>query len=124
MALNGFTTFNFTEGVPSVSVTNNGLTFNRSVMVKLGNPEYVVLLINEDARQIAIQVCPQETPNAVQFCKEGKVGSVRWNIKDLLNTISGMMSWDLLHSSYRVEGTLLKDDAAVLFDLNNASPLL
>ena len=39
----GFTAFNFNEGAPYVSITKNGVTFNKSVIMKLkyyqGNDE-------------------------------------------------------------------------------------
>ena len=44
--LEGFKPFNFSEGVPYVSITNNGMTFNKSVVMKLDYPEQVVLLID------------------------------------------------------------------------------
>ena len=116
--LEGFKPFNFSEGVPYVSITNNGMTFNKSVVMKLDYPEQVVLLI-------AIQVCSPDTPNAASFYKEKKnnVISVRWNGRDLLNTIQAMMGWDLSKGGFRIEGTLLKADHAMLFDLNAAAEL-
>lgn len=123
--LSGFKSFNFNEGVSYVSVTSNGVTFNRSVLLKLGCPEYVVLLINEETKQIAVQVCDESTTNAVSFFKEKKDGvlSVRWNARDLLNNLSTMMGWDLSKQSYRIEGVLLKDENAILFDFSKASEL-
>ena len=55
--LSKFKTFDFSEGVPFVSVTNNGLTFNKSVIMKMNYPLYVRLLINEEDKQIALQAC-------------------------------------------------------------------
>ena len=60
--LEGFKPFNFSEGVPYVSITNNGMTFNKSVVMKLDYPEQVVLLIDNETRRIAIQVCTPDTP--------------------------------------------------------------
>ena len=87
--LDGFTAFNFNEGVPYISVTSNGVTFNKSVVIKLGYPRRVVLLIDEAGKRIAIQKCEDWTPNATEFYKKKKseVISVRWNGKDLLNTL-------------------------------------
>lgn len=120
--LTGFTVFNFSEGVPYVSVTNNGITFNKSVVMKLEYPEYVLLLIDEDTRRIAIQRCDAETPNATSFYrpKKSKVISVRWNGRDLLNTIEEMMDWNLKEKSFKIDGNLLKAEQAMLFDLNTA----
>ena len=39
--LENFKPFNFNEGVPYVSITINGMTFNKSVIMKLEYPESV-----------------------------------------------------------------------------------
>ena len=124
--LEDFKPFNFSEGVPYVSVTINGVSFNKSVVLKLNYHEYVVLLINEESKQIAIQVCDRDTPNAVQFYKVKKnpnLISVRWNGRDLINTLQTMMGWSLKNNGYRVDGVLLKEERAMLFDLNKAEEL-
>ncbi|MCD7885001.1 MAG: hypothetical protein LUI87_15075 [Lachnospiraceae bacterium] len=124
-ALDGFKPFNFNEGVPYVSVTYNGMTFNKSVVMKLGFPKHVVLLIDEESKQIAIKICDESYPNATTFYRGNnpKVISVRWNGRDLLNTIQSMMSWDLSKCGYRTEGTLLKEEGAMLFNLAAATEL-
>ena len=124
--LDGFTAFNFNEGAPYVSITKNGVTFNKGVIMKLKNPAYVVLLINAKAKQIAIQVCESETPNSTPFFTEDKKSnqlSVRWNGRDLLNTIREMMGWDLSSESYKVLGTHLIEESAMLFELDGAEEI-
>ena len=123
--LDGFKVFDFNEGSPYLSATKNGINFNKSVVLKLNKPEYVVFLINKEKKQVAVQVCQKDTPNAIQFYKEKASGvlSVRWNGKDLLNTISEMMGWDLENRAYRADGTLLEDENAILFDMANASEM-
>ena len=123
--LSGFKPFNFNEGVPYVSVTTNGVTFNKSVVMKLDYPEHVVLLIDEEGKRIAIQACSESTENAAQFYKPKKndVISVRWNGKDLLNTLQAITGWNLNEKAFRVEGTLLKSERAMLFDLSEATEL-
>ena len=121
-ALDGFRPFNFSEGVPYVSVTNNGMTFNKAVIMKLGYPKHVVLLVDDATKRIAIQVCEEDTANAVAFYKPKKTNalSVRWNGRDLLNTIQDMAGWDLRKEAYKVDGILLREEKAMLFDLNAA----
>lgn len=124
--LDSFVSYNFSAGVPYVSITNNGVTFNKAVVIKLGYPRHVILLINAEEKRIAVQVCDSTTPNAVAFYKEKKsqVISVRWNGRDLLNSIQEITGWNLKNcSGYRVDGTLLQDENAVLFDLKEAKPL-
>ena len=124
--LENFKAFNFNEGVPYVSVTSNGMTFNKSVIMKLGYPEHVLLLIDEETKRIAVQPCTQETPYAAPFYNKEKKSnalSVRWNGRDLLNTIQDLMNWDLSQCGYRIDGVLLKEEQAMLFDLTHASEL-
>lgn len=121
----GFKEFDFEEGMPYVSVTKNGITFNKGVVMKLGRPTRVVLLINSESKQIALRGCDENTPRSNAFYKENNRGvvSVRWNSKDLLATFKDMMGWNLDLEAYRVEGQLLKEEGAMLFDFNNAEKL-
>lgn len=120
--LSNFKTFDFSEGVPYVSITNNGITFNKSVILKMKYPAYVKLLINETDKQIAVQTCEEDDDKSVQFYKEKLNGvlSVRWNAKDLINTIARLCDWDLRQTSYRVNGVLVPELDLMLFDLNEA----
>lgn len=118
----GFTEFDFDEGVPNLSITKNGLTFNKGVVLKLGRPPRAVLLINSETKQVVVRGCGEGTPKSNAFYKDNNRGviSVRWNSRDLLSTIRDMMGWDLNRESYRVEGQLIKDDNVMLFDFNHA----
>ncbi len=125
--LEGFVAYNFDIGVASASITPNGITFNRSVAMKLNYPKHVTLLINAETKQIAIRVCDSSAPHATPFYKEKKEGgpaqSVRWNNRELLNNLSEMMGWDLKAVSHRVEGKLLPQENAMLFDLTQATEM-
>ena len=126
--LQGFMVFDFDEGIASMSVTQNGLTFNKSTVIKLDYPAYALLLIGAEQKQIAVQACSEDTPKAQAFYKaqepDKPVRSVRWNNKDLLNRLSELMEWDLQKGGYRIEGRLLPNEHAVLFDLTKAKELL
>lgn len=122
----GFTTFNFSEGVPFVSVTRNGVTFNKGVVLKMDCPKHVLLLVNANSKQIAIVACSENTPKATVFFNEEKkknAYSVRWNGRDLLNTIKSITGWNLSKEGYKVEGQLVPEERAMLFDLTMAEPL-
>lgn len=124
--LGNFKAFDFNEGVPYVSVTNNGLTFNKSVIMKMKYPAYARLLINEKEQQIAIQSCDENSEKAVQFYREKANGvlSVRWNSKDLIQTIARVCNWDLTKDSYRVQGILIPEEAIMLFNLSDATTMV
>lgn len=125
MDLSGFSAFDFSEGVPYFSVTLNGLTFNKAVVLKLGSPAYVRLLINEESRQVVLQVCEETTPKATTFYKPKKNGvlSVRWGSQDLVATFKRLLENDFREHGYRVDGELI-EDGLMLFDLNSAKPLV
>ena len=121
-----FTEFNFNEGVPYVTVTKNGVSFNKGVIMKLNKPTHVLLLINATNQQIAIKACPEKFNNAIAFYNEEKknnVLSVRWNARDLLNTLKDISGWDYSKEGYKVAGTLISEENAMLFDLKNAEVL-
>lgn len=95
--------------------------------MKLNYPNYVVLLINTTEKKIVLQSCDSSTPNSTVFYKskydDPKPLSVRWNAKDLLQTLSQMMEWNLEMKSYRIYGELLPESNAMLFDLNTTTIL-
>lgn len=123
--LDGFVPFDFAEGVPYFSVTQNGITFNKAVTLKLGTPEYVQLLINANSKQVALRACDESEKNATPYYrkKDNRILSVRWNGRDLINTLGEIMGCDFKLKGYRVEGVLLREENAMLFDLNQAKPL-
>lgn len=123
--LDGFIAFDFSEGVPYVSFTQNGITFNKSVTLKLGEPEYARFLINADAKMVAVQACSAGEKNATVFYRPKISGamSVRWNVRDLLNTVERLMMWDFKTAAYRADGELLRDERAIVFDLTKAIAL-
>ena len=64
-------------------------------------------------------------PTALFFYKKNdkKVLSVRWNSKDLLKTIQSITDWNLSNDSYRIEGLLIQEENAMLFDLKTSQLL-
>ena len=123
--LEGFSAFDFSEGVPYASYTQNGITFNKSVTLKLGEPEYAKFLINADTKQVAVQACEAGEKNATVFYRPKASGalSVRWNVRDLLNTLERIMGWNFKEVSYRADGILLENERAIVFDLAKATTL-
>lgn len=123
--LEGFSAFDFSEGVPYASFTQNGVTFNKAVTLKLGEPEYARFLINPDTQQVAVQACEADEKNATVFYRSRASGalSVRWNARDLLNTLERMMGWNFKDAGYRADGVFLKDERAIVFDLSKVTIL-
>ena len=109
--LTNFKAFDFNEGLPYVSITNNGLTFNKSVIMKMSYPAYVRLLINESDKQLAIQVCDEKDERSAQFFREQANGvlSVRLNSNGLTGMCERICRWDLKKSSYSVKVILVQE---------------
>ena len=124
MALEGFETISFGNAGLTVSITKNGTTFNKSVVQKLGGPLNVVLMVNKDARQFAIRPATSKDTVSMPFCAgEKRSPSVRWNSKEFLRLLSGMMDWNLKEGNgFHVNGTYSSSDKAIIFDLNDAIP--
>lgn len=124
----GFKAFDFSEGSPKISVTTNGVTFSRGVANKLGKPEYIILMINDEKHQIVIKRAIKGTKFSYRFYRQNKrkeeknIVSVRINNTELLSRMSRLMNWDLALHSYSVEGVAV-DDETILFDLNNAKAM-
>lgn len=120
--IEGFTIFDYQEGVPYVSITKNGVTFNKAVVMKMGFPKSVNLLINYESKKIAIKPCKENDKNAVRFYGKKKSGAIsaRLNGKYLIKTIEEMMNWNLDNEAYRVEARFLNEENMMLFDFNKA----
>ena len=103
MDLSGFSAFDFSEGVPYFSITQNGLTFNKAVVLKLGSPAFVRFLINEETHQVALQVCEESAPKAVAFKR--------------------LLANNFQEHGYRIDGELV-ENGLMLFSLNAAKPLV
>ena len=123
--MEGFKPFTFGNTGPAVSITKNGVTFNKNAVEKIGGPQYVLLLINEKTQQFAIKKSNANDPNSVPFYAANKGGtpSVRWNSKDLLRAICGMTGWKLSAegcAGYKIFGTYDRTENALIFNLADA----
>lgn len=124
MALEGFEAISFGSSGMSVSITKNGVTFNKSTVQKLGSPPNVVLLINKEKKQFAIKAAGAKDLAPMPFCSTDKNSpSVRWSSKEFLRLLSGLMKWELkTNNGYKVNGAYNASDKAIIFDLNDATP--
>ena len=124
MDFSGFVAFDFSAGWPYFSVTKNGMTFSKAVTVKLGYPEYTRFLINQETKQVILQACNKNDPNATSFYRARKtnVFSVRWNSHDLIATMERLFGNSFDNAGYRVDGELI-DERTMLFDLKKYKKL-
>ena len=121
--LKGFEVFDYyshSHSKPAyMSITENGITFNKTCILFLGFPKDITFLINKEKKQIAIMPC-ETGKNSIPFCKNKECKSKRINLSLLKQKIQEITKWDLLKDSYRIRATLLKEDNVLLFDLKKA----
>lgn len=120
--LEGFKPIELMTGSPVLSVTSNGLSFNKNVANRMGRPEYIRFMINASTKQLAIQKTDETDAVGVQFIKKNidNRNGVRYNNRDLENTIETLMGWDLSTKTYRIDGIYQEDDHAMIFNLLTA----
>ena len=118
----GYKPFILVNGIPSISVTDNGLTFSKSAVVKLGCPAYVNLYIDAEKKMLAVEPGEEGSPQAIAFYRpnDRNIITVRWNNKDLLGYLCAVMNWDLKTNSYKVSGTYDYNENIFEFDMKGA----
>ena len=122
MNMDGFKPFDFSIGVPKLSVTRNGVTFDRNTTIALDHAKYIKICVNEEKKSIF--VCPGENGEvgSMKYYHEGKrVKSVRTASKAFLSCAISL-SGRKLNDGFRVFGE--KVDGGVLFDFNSSDPLV
>lgn len=118
--LDGFKQYNMSIGKSTVSVTENGVSFSKTCVLKMEKCQYVKLYIDETNKRIAIQRAQKEDDGSISFYNGQKIISVRWNNKELLKTIAKMMGWELKGYVYRADGDYVAEEEAMIFDLKEA----
>lgn len=122
--LAGFQTINVAKGPVTMTIASSGVSFSKAAVQTLGNPEFVRLLVNEDAKKVAIQVANKDDSDAVSFFKPTrKTGDVRWNYGSLKNSLADLMDWDLAQHTYRADGHYYRGERVLMFDLAVANQL-
>lgn len=118
--LEGFKQYNMSTGKSSISITENGVSFSKTCVIKMDKCPYVKLFIDETDKRIAIQKAQKEDDGSITFYNAKKIISVRWNNKELLKTISKMMGWELRGNVFKADGDYNVTEEAMIFDLKDA----
>lgn len=118
----GFERVSNVKGRSFMSVTNDGINFNKNVVAQMGKVPFVVFLLNASEKKAAIQKCSADDPDALVFYKRerNEKNGVRINLRDVQQTIATMMGWELSKYNYRIDGAYSAEDSAMIFDLKNA----
>lgn len=119
--LEGFKPYYMAAGAPSITFTKNGVGISKAAVAKLNNPQYVRILFDGPGRRMAIQVCDEHEPAAIEFARDSKAEGIRWNTRDLSATIKKMTGWSVDRGEkYVVDGEFVDGEYPVLiFEFNN-----
>lgn len=121
--LEGFRPYIVAPGSVSISFSKNGLGVSKAAVAKLRNSQFVKILLDNENNRLALQICDDNDPAATEFAKSSKPEGVRWNTKDLVQTIQRMLGKPIGNKElYRVDGIYIDDPdyPALIFDLNEA----
>lgn len=126
MDLSGFRKLELVGGEPFMSITDHATAFNQNAVVKLGSPETVCLLFNYQTKQLAVQPSNKNDTSSIPFMKPGRdpARGVRFNSKDLQNSLAKQMDWDLERYIYRITGEFVEENNVMIFDLKTATKSL
>ena len=120
--LENFKPIQIVKGIAFMSVSNNGISFNKNVVIKMNRPEIVRLMMNEEQLQFAIQATTDNDDSTMSFYNDNIDirNGIRTHNRDLENTLAQLMDWDLDSFVYRVDGVYLEKENAMLFELKKA----
>ena len=109
-----------------MTVTDSVVRFNKATAAELDHPAYVHVLVNESAKQIAIQACADKDENAVKFSKPADKQTTSISIKAPAVVAAVTAFFTLSNPSedeidYRsIPGTGQPDDKAIIFAVADA----
>lgn len=120
--LEGFVEVTILQGSSFMSVTDNGLNFNKNVVKHMQRAESVKIFCNSSKKQIAIRKCDKNAENSIPFYRDEKnlKSGVRFNNREIQQMIAMMMGWNLSEYNYKADGFLADDGETMIFDLNSA----
>lgn len=121
--LEQFEQYNMVNGVPAISISENGVGFNVAVIAKMNYCRYVKVFVDRTNNRIAIQSADKGDDGAVSFFTGQKAKSVRWNQTEFLRMLSRMMQVSFTKKVYRVFGDYYDDEKAMVFDLKTAKEI-
>lgn len=109
-----------------MTITSAAIRFNKATAAELGYPSHVRVLVNESAKQVAIQACSADKENAIKFSKSAdkQTGSVSIKAPAVLVTICSFFELHNLSNDeidyHSIQSVSQPDDKASIFDITDA----
>lgn len=115
-----FCPYVFAKGRVYLSVTKNGVTFNKYVTEFLQHPKYISILINHENKQIALLPADQKSNTTYRYPQNKNVECARISPACLVDDLCKLAHINP-SPGFRVYGE--KKDGFILFDLSSAKAL-
>lgn len=110
---------------PSITITNNRISFNLFCMKKFEEVGYVQLLLHPAERKIAIRPCKEHDTHSIRWRPDSErpIYSKTLSCQHFGNALLAIMDWDPEYI-YRVRGTWARrrSEQIIVFNLRNAVP--
>lgn len=116
--MDGFKPFDFSCGVPTLSVTENGATFDKNTTHALDYAEYVKVYLNKEKKLLFVCKGKLGDAGAMKYYRPGKkTKNVRTNMRFFVSSLENLVGTKAEYG-VKVYGSIVDD--GVLFDFNNA----
>lgn len=114
-----FEWFDKRVGAPVVSIAKYGLLFSRGAVLKMGNPEYVMLGFDKSDMLIGIKVCDVNEEMKTEFASKERNGYVRINNKQFIKYIESSLDEDKKFDKTAIQymGKWYDDQKLLVIDL-------
>lgn len=120
--LEGFEYLDIDEGHPWMRVAKRGVVFSSGVTQALGEPQKVIIRMDEARKECVIQGVDVNDARGVDYFDPEDMTHERiaWHNRILADDIARMSGWDLSDASYVLPGYPLPSEDAVMFDAKTA----
>ena len=125
--LKGFTVIELVKPITNLTVIidTKKVRFVKSCVEALDYSPYVHFLLDTEGKRFAVQVSDKDDPQAVRFSKtkdeQGDIAVICQNAS-LFEVLSTMLPEEADTPRYAIDGSFLKADKAIIFDLGSAKP--
>ena len=106
-------------------VGKDQITFTKKVVDRLGKPDYMLYLYDEETNSFAVQACKEGEVSPFRFCygRTEKRSSVVIMSTHLLRQVRDLMGEEWKNKRYVIRGKYDKEQNFAIFDLTKARDL-
>ena len=100
---------------PSVTFSGNKVSVNRTCLKKVPDFDYMQILVNPEAKKLAIRPCAEETKDSFRWCSaNGKRTPKQVTCRVFFAKVFSLMGWDMSYR-YKLLGKLIRSGGDLLF---------